>query len=95
MVLSDAAMNHALINELCSGRMLMETQQQFREKACAAEAFEARGHKSILGLGKMIASVPSHEFFLIREKYGHDCWNDPGFIRDFRKMEPTMACNNY
>lgn len=95
MNLSDAAMNQALINELCSGRQLMETKQQFRERACGEEAFAARGHKSIPMLGKMIASVPSHEYFLIREKYGNDCWNDPGFIRDFRKMEPSMACNNF
>jgi hypothetical protein len=94
-MISEAAMNNALIKELCSGRMLMETQQKFRERACAQEAFEARGHKSITGLGKMIASIPSHEYFLIREKYGNDCWNDPAFVRDFRKMEPSMACNNF
>lgn len=93
MQISEAEMNNALINELCSGRMLMETQQKFRERACAKEAFEARGHKSITGLGKMIASIPSHEYFLIREKYGNDCWNDRGFVRDFQKMEPTMAAN--
>lgn len=93
MQISEAEMNSALINELCSGRMLMETQQKFREKACAKEAFEARGHKSIKGLGKMIASIPSHEYFLIREKYGNDCWNDRGFVRDFQKLEPTMAAN--
>jgi hypothetical protein len=93
MQISEAEMNSALINELCSGRMLMETQQKFRERACAQEAFEARGHKSIKGLGKMIASIPSHEYFLIREKYGHDCWNDRGFVRDFQKLEPTMAAN--
>ena len=93
MQISEAEMNSALINELCSGRMLMETQQKFREKACAKEAFEARGHKSIKGLGKMIASIPSHEYFLIREKYGNDCWDDRGFVRDFQKLEPTMAAN--
>lgn len=73
--------------------MLMETQQKFREIACAKEAFEARGHKSITGLGKMIASIPSHEYFLIREKYGNDCWNDRGFVRDFQKLEPTLIAN--
>jgi hypothetical protein len=93
MKISEAAMNDALIKELCSGRMLMETQQKLREQACAQEAFEARGHKSITGLGKMIASIPSHEYFLIREKYGNDCWNDRGFVRDFQKMEPSMAAN--
>ena len=86
-------MNSALINELCSGRMLMETQQKFRERSCAREAFGARGHRSIAGLGKMVASIPSHEYFLIREKYGNDCWDDRGFVRDFQKLEPTMAAN--
>jgi hypothetical protein len=93
MKLSDEAMNQALIRELCSGRMLMETQQKFREQACAQEAFEARGHKSIKGLGKLVASIPAHEFFLIREKYGHECFDDRGFVKDFQRLEPTMASN--
>jgi len=93
MKISEAEMNSALINELCSGRMLMETQQKFRERACAQEAFEARGHKSIKGLGKMIASIPSHEYFLIAEKYGKECWNDRGFVRDFQKFEPSLIAN--
>jgi hypothetical protein len=41
----------------------------------------------------MVASIPSHEYFLIREKYGNDCWDDRGFVRDFQRLEPSMAAN--
>ena len=27
------------------------------------------------------------------QKYGVECWNDRGFIKDFQRLEPTMASN--
>lgn len=83
----------ALVRELCSGRMLMETRQRFREKAAAMDAKSMIGHKSIPGLGKAIAVIPQHEWFLMREKYGHDALHDKGFMRDFQRHEPQMAAN--
>lgn len=83
----------ALIRELCSGRQLMETRQQLREKAAAWEAKAMRGHKSLPGLGKAVAVIPQHEWFLMREKYGHDALHDRGFMRDFQRFEPQMAVN--
>ena len=84
-------MNAALVAELCSGRALMETRQRWRETDAAAEAKEMLGHRTHNVLGKTVAVIPQHEFFLMREKYGEDCWGDKGFIRDFQKHEPTMA----
>jgi len=91
--IQEAEMNAALVRELCSGRMLMETMQQFRERDAAAEAKSFIGHRSIPGLGKHVASVPAHEWFLMRERYGEDCWSDKGFVRDFQRLEPEMASN--
>jgi hypothetical protein len=90
-MISEEAMNAALVRELCSGRALMETRQKFREHGAAVEAKELRQHRTHAVLGKAVAVVPQHEFFLMREKYGEDCWGDKGFVRDFQKLEPTMA----
>lgn len=86
-------MNAALVAELCSGRKLMETRQHLRENRASLEAAAMRGHKAIPGLGKAVAEIPAHEYFLIRQKYGADCWHDRGFVKDFQRLEPTMAAN--
>jgi len=91
-MISNDAMDAALIRELCSGRMLMEAKQQFREVAAAKEAFDLRG-KSNAVLGKPIAVIPSHEFFLIREKYGDEAFKEKGFLRDFQKFHPELSPN--
>ncbi len=90
-MISGDALDAALVRELCSGRMLMETRQHLREHVAAFEAQAIRGHKSLPGLGKVAAVIPQHEWFLLREKYGHDAMHDRGFIRDFQRHEPAMA----
>jgi hypothetical protein len=92
-VIEEAAFTDALVKELCSGRKLMEQKQPFREIEAAKEAAAMRGHKALPGLGKCVLNIPAHEFFLIREKYGDDAFGDRGFIRDFQRLEPTMAVN--
>ena len=92
-MVSNEALDAALVRELCSGRQLMETRQQFREIDAAAEAKALIGHKTIPGLGKAVAVIPQHEWFLMREKYGADCWNDRGFVRDSQRLEPSMAAH--
>ena len=72
---------------------MMEARQEVRENAAKAEANAMRGHKTMPGLGKCVLSIPDHEYFLIREKYGADAFHDRGFIRDFQRLEPGMAVN--
>lgn len=85
-------MTDALVKELCSGRQLMETKQKFREIAAAQETDTLRGITTG-ALGRAVAVVPAHEYFLIRNKYGDDAWHDREFIRDFQKFHPEMAPN--
>ena len=92
-IIADAELTDALITELRTGRKLMETRQQFREKGAAEEAKELRG-KTHPVLGKALAVVPQHEFFLMRNKYGADCWHDREFVRDFQRLEPAMKVHN-
>ena len=93
-VISEAALADALIKELCSGRALMEEMQHMREHVAAAEAKASIGHKTLPGLGKLAAVIPQHEWFLMRAKYGEDCWHDREFVRDFQRLEPAMAVHN-
>jgi len=91
--IADEECTAALLRELRWGRQVKQTFEQVREADAGREAFAARGHKSIPGIGKMVAAVPAYEFFTIREKYGADCWHDKQFLRDFQRLEPAMASN--
>jgi hypothetical protein len=93
MDFSGEALDHALMTELCSGRRFMEAKQEVREKAAKAEALAMRDHNAISAMGKCVLNLPSHEYFLIREKYGHDAFHNKEFIRDFQRLEPGMAVN--
>ena len=90
---SEDEMTDAVIRELCSGRQLMETKQKFREIAAAQEADTLR-NKTNSALGKAVAVIPSHEYFLIRNKYGEDAWHDREFVRDFQKFHPELSPNS-
>ena len=92
-MISEEAMTDALVKELCSGRQLMETKQKFREISAAQEADALRGVKTG-ALGRAVAVVPTHEYFLIRNKYGEDAWHDREFIRDFQKFHPELSPNS-
>lgn len=92
-IICDLELDRALANELCSGRKFHEATLRARERACAKEAAEARGHKSIPGLGKMVLSMPDHEYFGMIQKYGYDCFDDRGFIKDVQRLEPDLACH--
>jgi hypothetical protein len=92
-IIADAALTEALITEFRTGRKLMEARQQVREMSAAQEAQELKG-KTHSVLGKALAVIPQHEYFLMRQKYGEECWHDKEFIKDFQKLEPTMKVHN-
>ena len=83
----------ALLQELRWGRQVKQSMEQIRETDAAIDAAKAKGHQSIPGLGKLALVVPAYEWFTIREKYGHECWQDRQFIKDFQRLEPSMAAN--
>ena len=84
--------NAALVRELCSGRKFLESLENRREIEAAAEARAMRETKSIAG--KAIGAIPQREYFLLANKYGTECWNDRGFIRDFFKSQPHLKAGN-
>lgn len=87
-MICDEALTDALVKELCSGRMLKESLQNKREIEAAAEARAMKDAKS--SLGKPIGAIPQHEYFLLANKYGTECWDDRGFVRDFFKSQSHL-----
>lgn len=58
------------------------------EAAAIAKASRAAGpNKSF----RHIAEIPQREYLLMANKYGVECWNDREFVKDFQRLEPTMA----
>jgi len=92
LTLSEDEKTEAVINELRSGRQLMETKQKFREIAAAQEADTLRG-VTAGALGKPVVVMPAHEYFLIRAKYGEEAMHDRGFLRDFQRFHPELSPN--
>lgn len=93
MIISDAELNNALMKELISGRQLMESRQQIRERAAAMEAQSYKGCKATPGFGTHVAEIPEHECHLLIQKYGYEEVHSKGFLRDYQRLEPSMASN--
>ena len=91
-MICEEALTDALVKELCSGRMLKESLQNKREIAAAAEARAMKEAKS--ALGTPVGAIPQHEYFTIGNKYGMDCWDDRGFVRDFFKSQSHLKAGN-
>lgn len=84
-------LNDLIVAELVSGRKFKDAQEKSRERVAAQEAFAARGHKTIPGLGKLAVSIPQDDYFDIIGKYGKECMHDRGFLKDLQRLEPQFA----
>jgi hypothetical protein len=91
-MLSNDAIDAALVRELCSGRQLMESLEKRREIEAAAEARAMRESKSMLGTP--VGSIPQREYLLLANKYGNECWDDREFVRDFFKSQGHLKAGN-
>lgn len=88
---SEEAMTAALIRELCSGRQFLDSLQQYREASAAEIAAESRKFAPKKSGFRHIAEIPQREYLQMAQKYGTECWEDREFVRDFQRLEPTMA----
>lgn len=88
---AEGELHQLVINELVSGRKFQDAQEKARERAAAQEAFAARGHKTIKGLGKLALSIPEDDYFALTSKYGTECMHDRGFLKDLQRLEPQFA----
>jgi len=89
---AEEELNAALIRELCSGRKFVESLENRREIEAAAEARKMREVKSVAGAP--VGSIPQREYLLLANKYGAECWDDRGFVRDFFKSQSHLKAGN-
>ena len=91
---SEEAMTHALIREIITGEQLKKDISKQREIEAAKVAKDYRDMGRRKG-AKMVhlAEIPQREYLQMAQKYGAECWNDRGFIKDFQRLEPTLASN--
>jgi hypothetical protein len=89
---AEEEINAALVRELCSGRKFIESLEKRREIEASAEARKMREVKSIAG--KPVGSIPQREYLLLANKYGAECWDDRGFVRDFFKSQSHLKAGN-
>lgn len=87
---SEEAMTAAVIRELCTGRQFLDSLQQYREADAATIAKESRKMAPKKNW-RHVAEIPQREYLQMVQKYGHECWEDREFVRDFQRLEPTMA----
>jgi hypothetical protein len=44
--------------------------------------------------GKPVGAIPQREYLLLAQKYGAECWDDRGFVRDFFKSQSHLKAGN-
>ena len=89
--ISEAAMDAALIRELCSGRAFVEQMARKRENDAALIAHRDRQNINAKSTLRKLAEIPQREYLLMAQKYGSECWNDREFMKDFQRLEPDLA----
>jgi hypothetical protein len=89
--ITEAAMDAALIRELCSGRAFVEQMAKYRETQAAMIAHQDRQNINRKSTLRKLAEIPQREYLLMAQKYGSECWDDREFVKDFQRHEPELA----
>ena len=88
---SDGEINRALIQEIKTGFQLAKAIEDKEEILAAKQAEEARGHKTIAGLGKQLWTMPEDAYFRMVRKYGHAEVHSKEFARYMNKRMPHLC----
>lgn len=88
---SNGDIEAALIKEIKTGFQLEKETERFRVQAAAQEAATFKGHKTVPGLGRMVANIPAREYFRLIKKYGRKEVHSDGFMRYFQKKFPELS----
>lgn len=51
-------------------------------------------HKSVEGLGQLVARIPTTAYHFWGQKLGYDCWNDQAFMDEFLRDNPELRVNS-
>jgi hypothetical protein len=80
-------------------RTLTDEQRAEEELAYASQqriatATQRLDHSFMDGLGELHMRVDAEVFWHWARKEGKDCWNDKGFIREFKRDNPDVRVLN-
>jgi hypothetical protein len=84
----------ALIAEIQTGWQLEKETEKARETEAERDARAFKNMKSIGSMGKMVAAIPSRDYFRLTEKYGADEVKSKEFLRYFQKKFPNLSPNS-
>jgi len=90
---SEESLTNDLFQEIKRGLQVQDSFSQMREAASARLAHIAREAKTS-AMGKIVGYVPQQEYIEVANKYGVECWDDRGFVRDFLKKESHLKSAN-
>lgn len=51
-------------------------------------------HKSVEGLGQLVARIPTTAYHFWGQKLGYGCWNDKAFMDEFLRDNPELRVNS-
>jgi hypothetical protein len=88
----DSSLHGQLEKELRTG-----WQRNRIEAAVEARKFtkeNAKRHKSIEGLGQLVARIPRTAYHFWGQKLGYECWNDKAFMDEFLRDNPELKVNS-
>jgi len=90
---SEEELTNELFQEIRKGLQVQESFQQVREAASARLAHAAKEARDTVA-GKIVGFIPQTDYINIAQKYGSECWDDRGFVKDFFRHERDMKVSN-
>ena len=88
----DPSLHGQLEKELRTGWQRNRVEAAIDARKCAKE--NTKRHKSIDGLGQLMARIPIDAFHFWGIKLGYGCWNDKEFMDEFLRDNPELRVNS-
>lgn len=74
----------ALIDRFAS----VQFQKLRAQSQAVARETQATEYKTVNGLGQLTHRIPRDEFIAAMGLYGHNCWQDPDFLKAYLRDNP-------
>ena len=87
-----AELAHGLENEFRKGWQKNRIEAEIQSKKYGA--INRERHKSVEGLGQLVARIPETAFHFWGQKLGYNCWNDSAFMKEFLRDNPELRVNS-
>ena len=92
MISIDPSLVPQLEKELKAGFQRNRVRAEIEAKQNAAA--NKQRHKSVEGLGQLMARIPGDAYHFWGQKLGYGCWEDKGFLREFLRDNPELRVNS-